>query len=578
MISAGGVAWGEVGTAAAAALAFFAVLAAFGARLRRWLRLPAPPGIKLPLDLTIGIAGWSFFALILGLLGALASVSLLVLTGFFVLVGKFRATGWRGRPLLASAFAAVPLLPLALAPPFFYDSLVYHLALPWQALLEGGWRGHPETIFASFPPLAQLVYLPFLAVGAHRACGAFHLLTFVAAGGAVAALVRRHGRSSLGQLAGAALVLMPLYLLVPAFPAAEGFAVLPLTVALALALNAPEHRLPVAFLAGLAVAARLQALPIAGLLLFWTLAGSRGLGTRLAAGGLFAGGASPWWVKNAALLGKPLWPLGWDGPGKDVLDRDAVRLFATTPDPMAALQAIAATLAPHLAYLLPLLLAFGLSMSRALPRPRTLLLTVGLGGTVAWPWVGLLTRFLAPAVPAVVSGAAVGRSRAARVASSLALGITVAVGAVLTGQKVLALGGSQLLGQGLRVARHLVVNDPFPAFALAANLPADAKVLFVGEPRGFLFPRPFLAPSYLDPSPLVPLTEGQLPPEEWASGLRSQGFTHLLVNWGELSRLAAGYPCAPWVTPRGRLRFQAWVQLLGPPVLVAGPVSIYSLF
>jgi hypothetical protein len=122
----------------------------------------------------------------------------------------------------------------------------------------------------------------------------------------------------------------------------------------------------------------------------------------------------------------------------------------------------------------------------------------------------------------------------------------------------------------------MVVNDPFPAFS-ATHLPTDARVLFVGEPRGFGFPRRFVAPSQHDVSPLRAILEAAHGPEEAMATLRGQGFTHLLVNQGELARLAGSYPVAPWRGAVGWRRWSAFVSALGPPKVQVGAVQIFAL-
>jgi hypothetical protein len=152
------------------------------------------------------------------------------------------------------------------------------------------------------------------------------------------------------------------------------------------------------------------------------------------------------------------------------------------------------------------------------------------------------------------------------------------VGLVFNVQQIGELGGLGLLaGSTSAVAPRWVSNDPRPLFATASMLPAGARVLFVGEPRGFGFPRRFVAPSQHDVSPLRLVLEGDSSPSAACLDLRQRGFTHLLVNWGELARLAAGYPVAPWRDRAGWLRWNHFVASLGPPALEARGVQVFVL-
>ncbi len=117
-----------------------------GSRLRLWLRVPVQPGLRLPVD-------WSLCSLFIAT--TVLPLGLLTLWSAWTL-------------------GALVSLPVALAEPFFYEARVYHLGLPWQALLERGLRAHPENPFAAFPPLAQLLSLAPLAVGLDRVPAMLH--------------------------------------------------------------------------------------------------------------------------------------------------------------------------------------------------------------------------------------------------------------------------------------------------------------------------------------------------------------------------------------------------------------------
>ncbi|HUK13928.1 MAG TPA: hypothetical protein VLW17_11565, partial [Thermoanaerobaculaceae bacterium] len=139
-------------------------------------------------------------------------------------------------------------------------------------------------------------------------------------------------------------------------------------------------------------------------------------------------------------------------------------------------------------------------------------------------------------------------------------------------------GGLDLILESTASVRaRLSVNDPSSAFAAACALPAASRVLFVGEPRGFGFPRDFAAPSQHDVSPLRELLERNLSPEDAAKELSRRGFTHLLINWGELGRLDHGYPVAPWRDADGLARWRRFLYWLGPPTIASGPVEVFDL-
>src|SRR5439155_6600257 len=208
---------------------------------------------------------------IAGMLGAFRPGALLPLACILAVVGRYRGLARQARRLAPFAAATLILLPVAAAPPFFHDALVYHPGLPWQALQEGRLASHPEDLFSSFPPLFQMMAAGPLAAGLERLPALLHLASFVLAGQALAALSRRIGAPpSLAALSGATLPLLPSGALVPALPAAEGFLAAPLLAALALALAGRNGRggpLLAGLLAGIGVASRLQGIPCAAVVI-----------------------------------------------------------------------------------------------------------------------------------------------------------------------------------------------------------------------------------------------------------------------------------------------------------------------
>jgi hypothetical protein len=577
-----------------AAIAVCAVLAAAGARLRALARLPLPPRLKLAVDFVLGAWGAGAAALACGLAGLFNPLALGIAAAALALCGRWRGQGWRWRRSLAVAAPALLLVPVALAPPFFYDALVYHLGLPWQALQEGRISPHPENLFAAFPPLAQMLYAFPISAGLDRLPALMHLGSFCAAAAALQALAVRAGaRPGPALVAGAALPVLPALWLVAGLPGAEGWAVAAIIASLCSALSVREESgrseggarsraaaLFAGFLGGCASAARLQGIVWSAIALAIVAARSRRR-ARLAAlaGAAWLLGSSPWWLKNLILLGDPPAPIGWRREGMQTLWEASGTRMHQWLDPGAALLPAVRQLLPHLFYLIPLALAAALAARSGGRRARILLAAAALG-LAAWTLTGSLPRFLAPGLACLLAlAAAADDRRAGRWAGRLALGLTLAAGSALAIREVGRLSGvRQLLGEESKALEALVVSNPIPAFAAARGLPAGARVLFVGEPRGYPFPRPFVATSQHDVSVLRDPVERLASAGEVRGWLLTKGYTHLLVNRAELARLAPLYPVLPWRTREGQERFRALLQLTAPPVLEIGPVGLFSLF
>jgi hypothetical protein len=570
--------------APALALLIASVSVAVGERLLTLARLPVVASVRLAVAYSIGTWTVGVAVLVIGLAGWLRAGLLVGLVAGIAALGRWRWAKMRWTGLLAAAPGLLLLGPVALAPPFFYDALVYHLALPWQALIEGAWRAHPENLYAAAPALSQLVATIPLSLGIDRAVAVSHLISFALAGAAVFALARTIGapRWAAG-LAAFSLPLLPGIAAVPALPGATGWAIAAIVSAYAVLLarsSNPGTPALAGFLAGVACAARVQVVPLALALVALTLLRSQGKirGPAIAAAGLVAG-SLPWWLKNLVLLGEPLAPIGWQVGGAAALWRDSVSVVHTAATPVAALATVGRGLEPHLGYVAPLVLAGLLVLvMRRSSRVLTLALAVMLG-FVGWMIVGAFPRYLAPTLAlALALAAATPRRALGRCTTGAVLGTVAALSVVFSFAEVKRLGGVSLVTDPpAHVRRVWVANDPFPAFAAAEALPPDARVLFVGEPRGYRFPRHYATPSYYDEPVLLEPLERLPDAAAVRAWLTGHGFTHLLVNWGELARLAGRYPAEPFRSPSGRRRWEGLIGLLGPPVIARGGVQIFAV-
>jgi hypothetical protein len=566
---------------ALAAILMWSILLALGARLRSLLRFPTSPSLRWSVDLALGSWVVASVMLAAGLVGLLGRTVLTLLMVLLAAAGR-----WRGQrrpiiPLIAGACGGIVFLPVAIGPPFFYDALVYHLGLPWQALLEGGWLAHSENVFAAFPPLAQLLTLPALAAGLVRIPAVIHWLAWVTAATAVHALARRFGGSRRAAcIAASCSLVLPVAPLVPGFPAAEAWFLIGLLPAVAVLSGPcrPGSAALAGLLAGVATAARLQGLPWTVLVLLLVAYRCRGRIRPIATAAVaWAAGSSTWWFKNLVLLGDSIAPVLWRREGTETLWRDSQSALARSDALTDALLSVPRLLGPELAWLVPLSLAALLAI---VVKPRRWTLgAAALFGTAAWAVTGALPRFLAPSTCLLLALAATARrDRIVRFAGAAAL--------VWCGVVGLFRGATWL--QRIDV-RHTVVldledawdrlspNSPLAAFQSATSLPADARVLFVAEARVFGFPRLLVAPSQHDVSPVREVIETRTSPAEIIEVLRRAGYTHLLVNWGELQRLKGSYPVAPWRTDRGRESWNALIESIGPPVIDHRPVRIYEL-
>lgn len=88
---------------------------------------------------------------------------------------------------------------------------------------------------------------------------------------------------------------------------------------------------------------------------------------------------------------------------------------------------------------------------------------------------------------------------------------------------------------------------PYFSAAVMANksLPQNAMIFFFKESRGYYFQRDFLASSYFVPDPMVRLINDSSSADELRGKLLNQGFTHIFVNRAELFRRGEGLNLSP---------------------------------
>jgi len=557
---------------------------ATGARLRVCARWSVPGSLRLPIDFLVGWWSLAFVALLVGLLGGLHGWLLLGILMAAALSARWRDNGWEWRAVLPLLLPATLLLPLAASPPFlFYDALVYHLGLPWQALIDHRFLPHPETVFSTFPPFVQCVALFPLSFGFGRVPALLHLLVFVAAGVSLGELARRLGAPAwASSLASACLLLLPAHALVPALPAAEGWAVAPLLASAALiTAGSTGSPLLVGLLVGMAASSRVQAFPWVFMITAFAWFTARWkIADMLRNVGALALGSSPWWLKNLVLLGQPFLPFGWEGEGVRQALADSGTRLMTSGIGTRLIWDILSSLFAHSAYLGPLILALLFGVLTIRERAYRVMAGITCAGILLWQCMSSLSRYSVYAMAFLLAlAAASGRRSASRHVPAISLGCALLMGLVSNLVELSRIDVLQLaVGSLAPCERSGLVNSPLAAFdAARSRVPRSSRVLFVGEMRGFACPSSFVSPSPYDRPIVCDALERTASASAARVWLLDRGYTHLLVNWGELRRLSVGRVVLPWRTAEGQKRWRELVTQLGPPIVSENRVDIMAL-
>ena len=315
-----------------ATILLVALWIACGARLLRALHpqhetWPAP--LSLVTSALLGQGLSAVLMLVLGSIGILRPPVVLgaVLVGLFVLrveisalVSRAGRLGLPGRPLprvvvAAWVLAGLGMVLLALAPPWEWDTLMYHQALPLEFLRSGVIRLPPDNFHIALIGVAQLASLPLLAAGLEAGPAMASVASYLLLGGALVGAARVVADEDAGWWSALLMLGVPGFFLVATtaridvtFTAAllightlvvlavVGRESSPLVVAAACFGLAGGMKIP-----GLAYA--VACVPLA---LFWWR-DRRTLGLGLIA---FVVALAPWLLKNALLLRAPLYPVG----------------------------------------------------------------------------------------------------------------------------------------------------------------------------------------------------------------------------------------------------------------------------
>ncbi len=487
--------------------------------------------------------------------------------------------------------------PLWLAPPFFFDALTYHLGLPWSWWVNGSFAPVSDNWFSFFPVAGQSVFLLPVAAGVPEAAAGLHWCTLVAVLVGVYGLARELGAD------GTPAWIAPLLLVgswhavwLAGLAAVDLLVVLGVTVA-ARAVVRGEGRRDVLVTGaglGLAAAAKYTAalavgpLVIAGLVVWQER--RRVIASAAAVGAVLACLAP---IRNLLLTGNPVFPLLWTwlgGQGWTAADQER---FVASGLSSAGFADVGGGLARLLSpaglgwsFVLAVLLAAIATVSR---RSSTVAVRwLGATGAVTVvAWLLLSSRLPRFALPAAAVLAALAAVAVQQVAPRLQRVLLVAAGmvAVLSLMPLYQLVGVDLqlhrlwVGEVSREAwRHgVTVNDPYPAYRACEGLPVGSRLLLVGESRGFGVPVPFHASSACELQRIERWVLEAESPADLARSLRTAGWTHLLVSFGELQRLGPSRGLLrQWpddVAARWRQFLEHWCR----PVVRQGPVEVYEL-
>jgi 4-amino-4-deoxy-L-arabinose transferase-like glycosyltransferase len=543
-------------------------------------------------------AGWGMLALLMSALGILGLWRPPLIMGMLICASAASAYAFSTRPprfkaassrafltawperAMALALAGLALFNLlgALTPETFFDALVYHLALPDLYWRHGGFIPTPWNLYSGTPGLMQMLYALGLLLGDESTANLIHWLFGAATALMIFSFGRRFSGPRVGMLAALGYYSMPLVCFLSWKAAADlgcGFYEFLAAYALALrfAESSPRWSVVAGFFTGLAMGTKYQAWPFAGVAFVVLAAGllkekkadlsSVGREALLFAG-VCALSVGLWPLKNAVLYGDPVFPFlagrfsGAPSPAwmsaflSDAGRRDLGSVFGTWggaadylrhPWSLTFSKLGDETFVGPLFFLgLPFILFFAYSAEFA---------TLRLLFILAWAYWSLSstdTRYFLPSLPlatvlwaeAVEKGLRGWMKRPVFILCALVFCADLYWIQVTSYVYGLGEASSGLISKSAYLRRENAAYSNPSAAAMEfvnGNLKPDARILLLGESRGFHCERRFVASSFFDRSPLVEWLKESRSPGELRERLGREGITHFLINGPELARL-----------------------------------------
>lgn len=466
----------------------------------------------------------------------------------------------------------------ATIPPTFFDELSYHLVAPQRALLTGELATTPWVFFNLMPHASDLLLVWGMASGGGlgaRAIGfALWVACTIAALGLAEAVVRAGSTSQGLALVMGALAASPTLWFLATLPFADTCLSVALVTAIAL-LAAPQSErsrwLPLGLVLGLAATVKLTGLYWVAAVLA-AAAAARWPWRDIARTALVAlASVAPWWVRAFVHTGNPIYPMGftllggrpWSEESQarvagDIvsgagelgvsgllrLPLDLVRYperYGSGGD--AGSVALAA---PLLVLVLPAVLRM-LGVDGRVRRGCDIAAIFVLVAGVGWLVTSPLPRFFSPALIVSLAVLASVVMHLGRKGHMVVLGVILIAGMWGT-WKFIEQHGEAFSSYNVALGRESA--DDYLARQLdhwgaarfvRETLPAEARILFIGETRPYYFAREAMAPSAYDRHPLQRWVRESSSPEALAARLGAEGFTHVVLNVREFKRLHDKY-------------------------------------
>jgi len=453
--------------------------------------------------------------------------------------------------------------------PLDFDELNYHLALPEIFFRSHAVAAIPYNIFSNFPLNVEMLYLPALAWEGAHACRAVHLFFLLLCTITVFSMARRYFNPRAALFS--ALIFMGIPNVIRHSVLAYNdfglllYILLSIHALLAWESSQDDHWLVLSgVFCGLAVGAKYTGainLLLLSLFIFARTKKMKPLIVFLLPGFLLV---SPWLLKNVFFVGNPVYPFLYSIFGGkywsafnmqrylSIMNAYGTRDLASLPRHMTLAWEMDFPLGPALFIFLPFLLFL-----KRVDHRIKLLLSYAVLYFLFWVNTSPVNRFFLPAAAllCVISGYTLAGYREK---SKVLYGIFVALLLATLSYYLFVIGTGVVRGSAPVKA---TLNEYFQtASYINQDLPRQAKLLFIGEPRAYGFNKNIVTSSMFDTAPISVLVKTSANAGEVAARLRQQGYTHLLLNQNRMVWLSSYFNYFNWESDAQKALFQRFLE------------------
>jgi hypothetical protein len=461
-----------------------------------------------------------------------------------------------------------------LVPEAFYDSMVYHLAVPQYWLLHHGLCNFPTNFFSNYPYGGELFFMNGLVAQGTESAKLLHAAAFGFCALFAGGWAREWGGERAGWLALGLILTLPVFSINTGTTQVEGVlasALLPFLYFFLGWLKNEKHPMAWGVLAGLMMGLAFSikytsALVVGSAFLAMIVLRSSFLKEiSLRQWVLFGAGAlllvGPWLVKNSLFTGNPFFPYLMPlFPGLHLTPESYERLLMEQRGRIAEgwqllylpWKAVMANpdgfnfVGPMALALVPSLFLFKLRNSTL-----KFLAVVSLLFFVSGFCVTHILRFLGTGFILLYTLLGIVLGGGDKPYWGKAVAVVGAISAIFCFGYLSAISAHYAACAGVwtgRQTREDYLMSPgkiSPYFETALwvhqNLPPDARLLVAGDARGLYYERPFLTNSVFDEQVLPQLAREEAAPEGIARRLKELGVDDLVVNGAEGVRVSTDY-------------------------------------